>query len=275
MRRILFSCVMIASALSFFSCKDEPEEVLCEWIPPHTFTTIKDAREVWVSGTEWIGGYRLNDSFEMTDTLIEGRPYLLMLRNGQRTNVCIRVERDRIFGYNPNDGSEFMMYDFSKKPHREEPFEVTLFFEHTDGSVEPMTYHADFDYVNDFENGSMCFELCLDGEFWPNATDWGFSFNGIFHGIRYFKKTREKLIAHCFPLISEDGKIILAYYTEYLGVDICPLVVAENDKDSEQGYSEQSYWCDFFKVPGKGYENTNNYVECDGVIDYEFFYGCV
>lgn len=269
MKRILFSCVMIASALSFFSCKDEPEGR----IKPHTFaTTIKDAREFWVSGVTW--NARI-DSIEMTDTLIEGKPYLLMLRNGQRTNVCIRVERDRIFGYNPNDGSEFMMYDFSKKPHREEPFEVTLFFEHTDGSVEPMTYHADFDYVNDFENGSMCFELCLDGEFWPNATDWGFSFNGIFHGIRYFKKTREKLIAHCFPLISEDGKIILAYYTEYLGVDICPLVVAENDKDSEQGYSEQSYWCDFFKVPGKGYENTNNYVECDGVIDYEFFYGCV
>ena len=188
MKRILFSCVMIASALSFFSCKDEPEGR----IKPHTFaTTIKDAREFWVSGVTW--NARI-DSIEMTDTLIEGKPYLLMLRNGQRTNVCIRVERDRIFGYNPNDGSEFMMYDFSKKPSREEPLEVTLFFEHLDGSVEPLTYHADCDNI-----------VRLDGDLWSD---------GVFHMLSYFAETEEKLTHHKIHFVSEDGRSVITGYTE-------------------------------------------------------------
>lgn len=197
MKRILFCCVMIASALSFFSCKDEPEVR----IKPHTFaTTIKDAREFWVSGVTW--NARI-DSIEMSDTLIEGKPYLLMLRNGQQTNVCIRVERDRIFGYNPNDGSEFMMYDFSKKPSRDEPLEVTLFFEHLDGSVEPLTYHAD--YI-----------VRLDGDLWSD---------GVFHMLSYFAETEEKLTHHKIPFISVDGRSVISGYTEYMGFHSCPLVI--------------------------------------------------
>ncbi|MDE5686111.1 MAG: hypothetical protein K2I26_06085 [Paramuribaculum sp.] len=194
--------MMIASALSFFSCKDEPEGR----IKPHTFaTTIKDAREFWVSGVTW--NARI-DSIEMSDTLIEGKPYLLMLRNGQRTNVCIRVERDRIFGYNPNDGSEFMMYDFSKKPSREEPLEVTLFFEHLDGSVEPLTYHADFD--------NKGYWVWLDGDLWPD---------GVFHMLSYFAETEEKLTHHKIHFVSEDGRSVITGYTEYMGFHSCPLVI--------------------------------------------------
>ncbi len=193
---------MIASALSFFSCKDEPEGR----IKPHTFaTTIKDAREFWVSGVTW--NARI-DSIEMSDTLIEGKPYLLMLRNGQRTNVCIRVERDRIFGYNPNDGSEFMMYDFSKKPSREEPLEVTLFFEHLDGYVEPLTYHADFD--------NKGYIVRLDGDLWSD---------GVFHMLNYFAETEEKLTHHKIHFVSEDGRSVITGYTEYMGFHSCPLVI--------------------------------------------------
>ncbi|MDE6101194.1 MAG: hypothetical protein K2G01_09135, partial [Paramuribaculum sp.] len=105
-------------------------------------------------------------------------------------------------------------------------------------------------------------ELCLDGEFWPNATDWGFPFNGIFHGIRYFGKLYEKMTAHSFPLISEDGKSMIKNYTEYMGVDTCPLVVTENDRN----------FCFHFKVPRKGYLIDNDYVAWDGRIAYRFFY---
>ena len=239
MKRILFSCVMIASALSFFSCKDEPEGR----IKPHTFaTTIKDAREFWVSGVTW--NARI-DSIEMTDTLIEGKPYLLMLRKGQRTNVCIRVERDRIFGYNPNDGSEFMMYDFSKKPSREEPLEVTLFFEHLDGSVEPLTYHADCDNI-----------VRLDGDLWSD---------GVFHMLSYFAETEEKLTHHKIHFVSEDGRSVITGYTEYMGFHSCPLVITE----PEIWFHHTHSYCYSFRVPGKGIMEYTEYIESNGKIRYD------
>ncbi|MDE6323436.1 MAG: hypothetical protein K2L85_04865 [Paramuribaculum sp.] len=129
--------IMLMCIMAFAGCNDEPDVDLSK---PYTFPLIEDARAVWASGTTFIRG----DTLKMTAEKINGKSYLRMLRNGERTNICIRVERDRIFGLNPNDGSEFLMYDFTKDLKSREDFVVNLFYEHPDGSVDPIPMKPEY-----------------------------------------------------------------------------------------------------------------------------------
>ncbi len=254
MKRILFSCVMIASALSFFSCKDEPEGNSDEWVDPYTFATIKDAREFWKPGLKWIasgpnrdehGRYTV-DEIEMVNSKIAGKSYLRMLRNGQPTNIYIRVERERIFGYNPNEGSEFLMYDFSKKISHDESPEITLFLERLDGSLERLKLNADVN--ND--------QTLLDGD----PLDWD-DCGGLFRGVASF--TKHKMVFHWLTFLNREIYNGPFKYIEYMGIFEWPLVVSEEQTSDNQITHTGNVWG--YTVPGKGSMDINEYSDRDGV----------
>ncbi len=241
--------IMLMCFMAFAGCNDEPDVDLSK---PYTFPLIEDARAVWASGTTFIRG----DTLKMTAEKINGKSYLRMLRNGERTNICIRVERDRIFGLNPNDGSEFLMYDFTKDLKNREDFVVNLFYEHPDGSVDPIPMKPEYGNDCHIDGGPT-----YSGEQLDN-----------FHLVAYFNKKSQRLKGHCLSFFNKETKARSSWvYVEYLGLYDSPLYIEEGsilrqmerDPDAESYVLGATY---HFYPPGKGRLCIQPYYESDGVF---------
>ena len=110
----------VCVGLSMAGChSDEPTPeryTYWEWYLDATqFRVVDDARQFWVEGLEWETTSLISHEkrhYELKRDNEVGDSYLRAYINGEPSDIVIRPEKDKLYGYDVIKGEEFLMYDY-------------------------------------------------------------------------------------------------------------------------------------------------------------------